>query len=358
MSLIYDTTELNLLLRRHRLPPLTTFQKFLELATRQVIVIHYIPLNEAHEIKVMTSKNGSWIRSAMKSDSVVDCSSYLQGYKAQLARNLNRELQAASIAGTKFTIVKYVCVNASILTTPQELAAKVGIPSSGGTSVIVVNWRGTSKNPIITNSAKGAHPNKRILMAHVCRTGNISALTSKVLPYSPSVTKMANSYGNSIGLRTGQKFIAVHLRSEKIGLRETRFPNALQTCIKKLMAVRTRLVNAHPTMPVIDMTDFGPYSSDTCKTCWSAKMAWKMYEKSGIKLVQFDPAHFNATVDRGFASAVDMELLASASYLVLCGGGSFQNQAALRFLKNGKPNDRLSQVCTTDSSVGDLLHAH
>ena len=355
LDLIYNTEKFNSLLVKHKLLPLTKFEDFLTFASRQLIVIHYIPLSEVHELKVMTQKNSSQIRSAMKRDNIADCSSYLQGYKDRLTKALNKELQAASVHGTRFTVVKYVCVNMSILTTPQELATRVGIPSSGDVSVIVVNWRGTSKNAVITNSAKGVHVNKRVSMADICSISNVSTLVSEVLPHSDFVSETVGAFANSIGLRAGQEFIAVHLRSEKIGLREARFPKALQACIKELAAVRTRLANAHPGMTIIDMTDFGPYSSDTCRTCWSAVTARKMYKQLGIKSIHFDPTLFGAPIDRGFASAVDVDLLASSSYLVLCGGGAFQNQVARRFLRSGKTNDRLIQVCMTDSAVSDIL---
>jgi hypothetical protein len=327
----------------------------LRYSSREIIVIHYIPLNEAHELKVMTKWNGSRIRSALKYDSVVDCTPYLQGYQAHLTKTLNRELQAASIRGPQFNIVKYVCVNMSVLTTPPKLSAKVGIPPKGDVSMIIVNWRGASKNAVITNSAKGAHLNKKVSMAGVCRRSNVSRLISDALPHSKLVSQTAKHFMRSIGLKPDQKFIAIHLRSEKIGLREARFHRALNACIDRLTAIRTELTIAHPNLTVVDMTDFGPYSSDTCRSCWSAKMASDKYEKLGIEPVHFDPAHFNVPVDRGFASAVDVELLASSSYLVLCGGGAFQNQAAVRFLKSGKTKDRLIQLCTTDGQVRDIL---
>ena len=138
-------------------------------------------------------------------------------------------------------------------------------------------------------------------------------------------------------------------------MREARFPHALKTCIDRLTALRTELTNAHPNLTMIDMTDFGPYSSDTCRTCWSAKSAWKKYQELGIEPIHFDPTLFKLPADRGFASAVDVEVLASSSYLVLCGGGAFQNQAALRFLKSGKTKDRLIQVCSTDGAVSDVI---
>lgn len=306
-------------------------------------------------MKVMSHGNGSLIRSALKRDSVVDCSSLLRGYKNRLTRTLNMELQAASLHGSRFTVVKYACVNMSVLTTPSKLAAKIGIPPGDDVSIIVVNWRGTSKNTVITNSATGAHLNKRVSMTGVCQTDNVSVLISEVLPHSDLVSRTAGEFAKSIGLRPGEKFIAVHLRSEKIGLRETRFPNALRACTDELMALRTKLKNAHPNMSIIDMTDFGPYSSGTCKNCWSATMAEKIYKELGIESTHFDPVLFNVPIDRGFAAAVDAELLASSSYLVLCGGGAFQNQAALQFLRNGKTSDRLIQVCMTDSSVSTVL---
>ena len=355
LDLIYDTDKLNTLLTRHNLPQLIKFDEFLRYSSREIIVIHYIPLSEAHELKVMMKWNGSRIRSALKYDSVVDCSPYLQGYRAHLTRTLNRELQAASIQGPQFTIVKYVCVNMSVLTTPSKLSAKVGIPPEGDVSMIIVNWRGASKNAVITNSAKGAHLNKKVSMAGVCRRNNVSRLISDALPHSKLVSQTAKHFMESIGLKPGQEFIAIHLRSEKIGLREARFPHALKTCIDKLTAIRTELTNAHPNLTVVDMTDFGPYSSDTCRSCWSAKMASDKYRELGIEPIHFDPALFNVPIDRGFASAIDVELLASSSYLVLSGGGAFQNQAALRFLKSGRTKDRLIQVCTTDGSVRDVL---
>ena len=307
----------------------------------------------------MTLTNGSWIRSALKQDSVADCSKYLKGYTARLTKTLNAELLAASMEGPKFTVVKYVCVNMSVLTTPRELGAKVGLPTSGDVSIIVVNWRGTSKNAFITNSAKGAHLNKRVIMERVCRNSNVSTLVSEVLPHSGVVLKAMTDFAKSIGIAPGQDYIAIHLRSEKVGLRESRFPNALKSCVKDLVAIREQLARDHPGVTIVDMTDVGPYGSDTCNTCDSARSARKLYRTLGIKSVHFDPSHFHDFPDdRGFASAVDVELLASSSYLVLCGGGAFQNQAAMRFLKNGKTNDKLIQICMTDAAVSKAVRNH
>ena len=358
LNLIYDTEKLSSLLVKHKLPSLTNFDDFLKFASRQLIVIHYIPVNEVHELKVMSHRNGSQIRSELKRGSVVDCSSYLKGYGNRLTKALNEELKAASIQGSQFTVFKYICVNMSVLMTPQQLGTMVDIPSSGDMSVVIVNWRGTSKNTVINNAAKGAHLNRRISMANVCQVNILSGLVAEVLPHSSLVSETVGAFANTVGLSEGQEFIAVHLRSEKIGLRESRFPKALEICIGELMTVRTQLANSHPDMNIIDFTDFGPYSSDTCKNCWSSKTARKMYIKLGIKPVHFDPILFDVPIDRGFASAVDIDLLASSSYLVLCGGGAFQSQVARRFLASGKTDDRLIQVCVTDTAVADVLKSH
>ena len=114
-------------------------------------------------------------------------------------------------------------------------------------------------------------------------------------------------------------------------------------------------------MKVFYITDYAPYSSDTCKNCKGSREMKKLLLQRTIHNTYFDPMHFNVTLDKGFAAAVESQFLASANFLFLCGGGGYQSQIAARFtsLQQRKNMDyrqkNIFRVCIDDADVSRLL---
>ena len=166
LNLIYDVASLNSMLNRHRLPSFAGFRDFLHHAERDLIVIHFVAEKEAHELPVMTGQVGKFLCESFKKDSIVDCKNILVDFPRRISDALTLETNEARVA--PFHVAKYFCVNMSHLTTPEQLASRIGFDAAESLSILIVNWRGTSDKKFISSSAMGQHLNNRVLMANSC----------------------------------------------------------------------------------------------------------------------------------------------------------------------------------------------
>lgn len=355
LNLIYDDDSLTQILSSHHLPPLADFATFSQQAFREVIVIHYISPKESHELKVMKGMIKEKIQQAFKKDSVADCRHILYNYSKMIEDSLNHELVLWN--GDPFHIVKYWCVNMSHFNTPSENAAKMGIRSKGDVTVVVVNWRGTGSKQFVRGSAVGVHINKRVALINSSCGHYISWSSDQAVKYSPQVLQTAARFTQSLGILPGDMFAAVHVRSEKLGLREPRLPGVTLACFRELTRLKNTLASKYPTLKFVHFTDYGPYSSDTCRKCRGGREIWRYLKEGGVTPKHFDPVQFNVTVDNGFAAAVESHFISSASFLFLCGGGGFQTQMATRFrmAKHQADDANIFRICSNDSDITRLL---
>lgn len=361
LDLIYDISSLNNLLLQYRLPRLATVESFLQHGSRKVIVVHYISAKEAHELMVMKGEVKDKIEGGFKVQPVLDCKDHLSKYRHMIEVALNDELASYQSQTPKnpFHIGKYWCVNMSAFSSPQESALKMEFGTDGAT-IVVVNWRGLGKGKFVRNSVRGFHMNNRIAMFNACKH-HLSTSWRNVISYSPLVEQTAKRFSASLGLSPGDKFAALHIRSEKLGLREPRMPGVTVACFDELMRLKQGVVQEHPSLKFVYITDYSPYSSDTCKRCRGSRDIKQFFLDRNINITYFDPARFNVTVDSGFAAAVESHFLASASFLFLCGGGGYQNQISTRF-DDLKYETRLTdkektvfRICNEDSDILRLL---
>jgi hypothetical protein len=347
---------------KYRLPKLATFESFLHHASRDVIVVHYISPKETHELIVMKGEVKEKIERGFKVQPIVNCNDHLSSIRNTIEVALNTELasyQSPMPTHNQFRISRYWCVNMSAFSTPQESALRMEF-GSGNATVIVINWRGIGKGKFVKNSVRGTHLNNRIAMFNTCRH-HLTFSRSNMINYSPLVKQAAQHFSASLGLSPGDKFAAIHIRSEKLGLREPRIPGVTVACFDELMRLKEMVTKEHFVRRFYYFTDYGPYSSDTCKRCRGSKDIKQFFQDRGILITYFDPAKFNVTVDSGFAAAVESEFLASASFLLLCGGGGYQNQISTRFeeLKyRTHSNDKekaIFRVCSEDRDIHKIL---
>ena len=352
LELVFNMDSLNGAIESKGLPRLVKFRDFLKYASREVVVLHYIPMKEIHELPVMVKDTGKRIRTALQRKSVIDCKNELKDYRIRLTNAFNAELDGSN---QHFTIVKYLCVNMSTMTTPQRLAKRADIDSNGDLTLVVVNWRGTSRSQVIKRSAKGSHVNNRVVMKNTCKAVGSLAVHKPIL-YSDSVREIARKFVQTLHL--GEKYIGVHVRGEKLGFREQNYPNSVHACIHELLKTKDRLVAEEglSKRSVIYTTDYGQYSSDTCRSCAGGRRVMRLLKGSEMWLIKFDPTLQSLPEDSGFVGAVEAELLASATYIVLCGGGSFQNHIGQLFLEYNNSSQRLISVCTDDKSIVSLLN--
>ena len=346
------------------LPRLANFKTFLQHAPRDVIVAHYISPKETHELVVMKGSVKSYLQHKFKQDPVVECKYHLLSYSNMIETALNRELNSHPpltpvTSHGQFRVAKYWCVNMTEFSTPQRSAVKMDFGVSKDVTVVILNWRGVGKKQVVTNSAKGLHLNNRVAMMDACRH-HLGMQWRDMITYSPTVLEASRLFAGSLGIAPTDAYAAVHIRSEKLGLREKRLQGVTQTCFEELLRQVGRLAQKHPSLKFVYITDYGPYSSDTCRKCKGAKEVYKHLLNRGIHTVYFDPAQFNFTVDSGFAAAVESHFLASASVLFLCGGGGYQGQISARFLSTEHntltTNDggNIFRVCSDDNDVSKL----
>ena len=352
LDLLYDIDSLNQLLRQRGIPELVDFEDFLLRSERNLTVLHFIPEKEVREIPVMRGRTRRAISHHFEVDNIIDCSRILVGYANQVLNALTAETDHIGVR--PFHIAKYFCIDMSHVTSSMEIMRRVAMAHDGNLSVIVVNWRGMTNQTMVA-SAKGLHANNRILMPDNChnelQTGNI------MVAHSNAVMEAVQQYLRRLSL---DKFVAIHFRTEKMGTRSPRFPGSFERCFLKVLQIKDEILKSGTSMTVVYLVDYGLYSSDTCRKCRGSAEMKRMLRKWQIKtLPHFDPVLAGSSDDSGFAAAVEMELLAHGEYLVLCGGGAFQGQAALRFLKRN-PKDgrqRLFRVCVDDKSVQEVTNA-
>lgn len=369
LDIIYDIRSLNQVLQRKKFKPLSGFDSFLQYSSRNVVVVHFISPREARELPVMVGKVGEAIQSGFAKDYIIDCREHLSGYLQMLEDSMNSEanLGSKSIDSSlgEYRVVKYYCVNMTYASTPQESAARLGIGADDDVTIVVVNWRGLGTKQVIKGSVKGEHVNNRVAMFNSCKHYTFNSWRN-LITYSQPVFAAAHRFRESLGVAKEDEYTVVHIRSEKLGLREPRMPRVTPICFIELMRMVDNLAHKHPNMKFIYITDYGPFSSDTCKKCRGSKDVRRFLHKKHISPVYFDPSRFNMTMDTGLAAAVESQFMSSASYLFLCGGGGYQNQIATRFLelkrrksgsinKSGSGRQRIYRVCNDDSDIVTLL---
>ncbi len=351
LSAIYDMESVDSVVAKLGLPAVASFEEFVMLARRRLVVIHLVAEKAAHEVPVLKGAVKTYLQEEFSQSNVVDCRSQMTSFGDQLLSSLNQE--AARHKVSKFRIDKYFCVNISQRTTPQELAIKMRLSpdEDSDMSVIVFNWRGFFDTPVLTASAKGSHPNNRLILSG-CETK-----APEIIRQSSRVIAAANRYMQHLNL-TGN-YLAIHLRSEKMGHREERFPGAVGKCMEKVLATRDQITSEVPSLRTIFITDYGPYSSDTCLKCKGGFTVSKLLAEKGLAPTHYDPVALGEVADRGFAAAVELRVMAKANFLILCGGGAFQSQAAQRFLQEQDSGpmtvQRLFMVCTDDARVNAVL---
>lgn len=336
---------------------MTPFQTFLMNAQRSLTVIHFISsAKEVHELPVMKGETGEILFIKFKRSNIVDCMHILEGYKALILKQLKYELQQLRLSSyADFQIVKYFCVNMSVMTTPEALSFSIGLSNPDqNESVITVNWRGIAAQTMLLHTAKGNHPNNRIAMNSVCKNKKLTKQDDHgFIRHSQLVVSTAKRFLKAKGLDR-VNYAAIHIRSEKMGLREPRFPGSFQMCLQKLSQAIENLTTIENNLSIVYITDYGPYSSDTCQRCKSGIKISKWLEEQNVTEMKFDPTTFNLPSDSGFAAAVEVNVLASAKYLIVCGGGAFQSQvisAFYRHHRNSNAGNRIVKVCTMDSDL-------
>lgn len=326
------------------------FDQFLSSASRQVVILHYIFYKEAHELSVLNDKDSSnnHLYKRLISDEIFDCSGFItiDRIAKDILTSLNNEVNDMNY----FKLLRHICINGTLETNPKMLATRTGIVDQDYITIIIVNWRGIVQKSTNHISAKGSH---RVLRQFIHLPDYHSPLP-KILYPSESVLYFTSQFVKTFSKGAG--FIAMHIRSEKLGQRSDRVPQYITSCLTKTITfaneIKTSLTS---NMKLIVITDYGVYGSDSCRDCKGAKYTRKILELNNFNPISFDPVIFKAPADSGFISLVELNTLLHSKYLILVGGGAFQKQAIMQF-RNPAPNhhdnmkvQELYKVCWDDT---------
>ena len=364
LDLILRPDSLDSILREHGLHSMSDLDPMLRHGDRRLIFLHFVSSKPVKEYKISSPATKSFLANAFQKNSVVNCSS--QPELIQLSRlvtsNLNSRLEKLTESRTKpFHPHQYYCINMNYTLTPESLATTVGI-GKGNVSIVVINWRGTSSGGVVHSSARGSHASNRIAMKDGCFENKPH--TPFTVQFSPSVLRAADGFMQTLGL-VDQQFMVVHLRSEKLTIRQGRFPRLLQNCVIEGLQMRDDILDRERRgrgeggVRVLYFSDIGPFGSETCRNCKAVEQVKRLFEKYRIEMTHFSPAQFDLPQDGGFVAAVEMTVMSRASHVILIGGGAFQGQVEVRYLERQlSQNERLKKeavkICSTDQQAQEI----
>ena len=347
LNMIFDTNYLDLLACSYGISNIAELNDFLLFAQRSITVMHFIHDREPREKSVLSGQAGERLHYQLRTEFIFECDQLtpIRTMAQDIMSSLNKEAKTLHVP--EFRLARYFCINASSETTPKQLADKCQL--NGNISVIVLNWRGLTEKRVIKASAKGIHKSQRLLISNLSLQEHPKG-TNTILRHSWQVLGNTSLFLKSLKLSYA-KFIGIHIRSEKLGIRDMRIENFTKKCLQRTLKLRDQLIKDNPNIPTVVFTDYGPYGSDSCFECRGAKTVQQFLQVYGITPVHFDPSIYNAYQDSGFVAAVEMELLSKAQEIILVGGGAFQKQIALRIQKHKKQaSNRAFHVCWDDKA--------
>ena len=347
IDLLYDLYSLTELACNFSLPLMVNLQEFLSTASRQTVVVHFIYNND--DLAYFSSVGGSRseLIGALHNQHMIDCSGieYISKITTLLESNLNR---MSRLSGNKpFDFHRRLCVNASLPNEPSDLLRLIGLHNSDEFSVIFTHWRGLSSSASPKKAVQGVLKNFRLLVPSSHHT-YWPHPAHVVFPISTHVRGNATKFIKTA--TSGQKFTAVHFRSEKLGQAQARIPTFINDCFQKAVVLLKRLSLEHENLVPLFFTDYGAYGSNTChNSCRGAKKLDSLLSAKSIQVTHFSPSDFGAVADSGFVALVEQEVVASSHTLLLVGGGSFQTQVHKRFKKYNRKG-AVYRICWDDSA--------
>ncbi len=341
LSWLFDLENLNYLSCIDGFKTLCEFDRFIKHANRDVIILHFIFPKEAREFAVTQGAVGNELKIKLQHNNTFECSNYptITFIKEDIMKSLNRE--ALSHSTGEFRLFKYWCINAILKTTPEDMAERMGLLHNDKT-VLILNWRGlrTSLSPF--QSAKGLHIAQRQFITLPDTANNH---VKKIYHPSDNIRVMSSQFVQTV-TQGGNGFIAVHIRSEKLGQRGARIPNYINTCIDKATELKNDIIKTlSGSISTLFFTDYGPFGSDSCRNCKGAKIVQSLFHQYGIKPTSFDPVEYGIPSDSGYVSLVEMNALTQSQYLILVGGGAYQRQTTMQIGDNVR---KVYSVCWDD----------
>ena len=361
LDLILDPASMDSVLNERGLRSMSPLNELLRYGERKLTFLHFISVKPTREYIIKDAKTRIFLTKSFQESSIADCTGQpeLNQLAGLVALNLNSQLLNVTqlpLDTNPFQLHKYFCINMTGTgLTPRLLASRTDIDRDN-VAVVIINWRGTSNGSRVESSSKGPHSSNRIVVR------DVECLHPKPLrfEFSPSVVAATERFMNKVGVANGE-FMAVHFRSEKMLLRQSRFPRLLPNCVNEALQARDEMLSelgvSGAGLKILYFADVGTFGSETCKKCKSIAEMKHLTGKYRIKLSHFSPSDYKLPLDRGFVGAVEMSLMSHASHMILVGGGSFQMQLKMKFERNQQllskagSKKKLVTLCASDQQA-------
>ena len=336
---LVNTDKLNNIICARGLHPLASMAEFIDNSADLVIVVHFIHhINNPNDLNVPANIK-ALITAQFSSTPVVNCKILLEQYLHRIINLLQLETD-----GKRDHVIKnYYCVDATRLISAKELAKMIGISDLDEFTVIVVDWHGYSSKSMVYNSANGPHINKRATLSTSYNGPSFAAVT---LPHSQRVINATEKY--LLHSNITNPFIAVHIRSEKLGQVQITRKGYVLKCMNEMLTVINRLKEQHIISNVIICIDTGEAGSDSCVNCRGGTTTLKFLHYHNLKVTRINPNVIGEVHDNGLIALMEMNLLSHGDHLIVVGGGSFQNQTEQNFIHyhSIRYKTNIHEVCT------------
>ena len=330
---LVNLDQLNEAMCNHGLPGVVKHEEFINDIPQDTIIIQFVhTYSNPSDLNVPPDKKGK-ILEQFKSNNIIDCSQLLSDYHGMITVALEHETARRPL------IRQYYCVDATKLITSRELTTLLTYPHL---TVVVVDWHGYSSRAMVYHSAKGPHVNKRVTLSTLYKGPSLAILE---LPHSERVENATMKYRQQVDLPTS--YIAVHIRSEKMGHIQISQAGFVSSCLKKMYTIIGQLKELYNIKHVVICMDAGVRGSDSCVNCRGGSETLKILHHYQLQVTRVDPTLIGEVDDSGLVALIEMNLLSTGDHLVLVGGGSFQNQTKSHFIKyHDNYVNRIHEVCT------------
>ena len=343
LSTIFNINHINTLSESYGLSQLIDFNTFINVASRSVVLIHFIHKRESREQPIKGLAGGVELIRNLGNSYVLECNGYkaVQSLVQTILSSLNKETRGMN----QFSLIKHCCINGSHETTPLELAERCGFdPQNGALTLLVLNWRGVTGGPNVHRSAKGLHKSQRLILKNSTSLRHPKGITDPFI-HSDKILQLSRDFMKQLQLLSGE-YISVHVRSEKLGQRDRRVGGFLDNCLNKAWSLATNISRGQR---LIVFSDFGPQGSDSCYSCKGGKKVKSFFEMNNITRSSFNPDLYSTRSDTGIIAAVEMETIVSSKTAVLVGGGMYERQIVL--LRQMNKNNKVIKICWDDSGI-------
>ena len=332
ISSLFNMTIFNsrMLCAQYDTPPLADFDDFMLKADRNIRLLHF---SFGAYGEFLTEKD-------FRKSNHIDCLKFtkFRKFSKKLQNYLNNE---ASQKGLPFfTVVSACCVNHLYLTTPEEMLKQCGFHGLDTFTIIITTWRGYSDLPT-----------KKFRLVVPLDSPVLRRPSSNYTAYPLNNDILSNVTAYHMKISEGKDFIAVHIRTAKLGMLDYTSWKRLSTkCFKLAWRLISELESNYKELPIKYFVDYGTYGSHSREIYHGKRVSRAPFGQKRITPIHYNPEEFRGWTDQGFVSLVEQSAIAKAKILVLLGGGSFQDEILTHFKQGGKGESAYS-ICSTPDTL-------